>query len=116
MFKKTDKYAHENKMKINYKKTKLMVFNPGYSRDFFPRFNFNNNELEVVEEAKLLGFASCKFCIKSPKHPKFTKWFQRNKKIFPTRAPSTKFCEVSSRTKRFERSPISFLTTILNSM
>ena len=223
MVKKTEEYAHENKMKINYKKTKLMVFNPGYSRDFFPRFNFNNNELEVVEETKLLGlvlrndlsWASntnymvkrsnkklwtlkrlrklgantkdlvdvyckqirsilefsvqvwhpslteedkakiervqksafhiilgqnyksynsalstlkmkslfsrreqlCKnFAQKSLKHPKFTTWFQRNKKIFPTRAPSTKFCEVSSRTKRFERSPISFLTNILNSM
>ena len=27
---KTEKYAEVNKMKINYKKTKLMVFNPGY--------------------------------------------------------------------------------------
>ena len=36
-------------------KTKLMVFNPGISRDFLPRFNFNNRELEVVEETKLLG-------------------------------------------------------------
>ena len=32
-----------------------MVFNPGKSRDFLPRFNFNNDELEVVEEFKLLG-------------------------------------------------------------
>ena len=32
-----------------------MVFNPGKSRDFLPRFSFNNKELEVVEETKLLG-------------------------------------------------------------
>ena len=51
----TEKYAKENKMKVNYRKTKLMVFNPGKSRDFFPRFIFNSMELEVVEEIKLLG-------------------------------------------------------------
>ena len=55
MFEKTEQYAENNKMKINYEKTKLMVFNPGISRDFLPRFNFNNRELEVVEETKLLG-------------------------------------------------------------
>ena len=32
-----------------------MVFNPGKSRDFLKRFSFNNKELEVVEETKLLG-------------------------------------------------------------
>ena len=42
-------------MKINYGKTKLMVFNPGHSRDFLPRFTFNNDELDVVDEFKLLG-------------------------------------------------------------
>ena len=55
MIQKTVQYAENNKMKINYKKTKLMVFNPGTARDIFPRFNFNGDELEVVEETKLLG-------------------------------------------------------------
>ena len=53
--KKTEKYAEMNKMKINYGKTKLMVFNPGHSRDFLPRFTFNDDELDVVDEFKLLG-------------------------------------------------------------
>ena len=52
---KTEQYAKDNLMKINYKKTKVMVFNPGVARDFFPRFSFNNDELEVVERMKLLG-------------------------------------------------------------
>ena len=52
---KTEQYAADNKMKINYKKTKLMLFNPGTKRDFMPRFTFNNKELEVVEETRLLG-------------------------------------------------------------
>ena len=42
-------------MKVNYRKTRLMVFNPGKIRDYFPRFEFNKMELEVVEEVKLLG-------------------------------------------------------------
>ena len=51
----TEKYAQKNKMQVNYRKTKLMVFNPGKSRDFLPRFTFNRMELDVVEEIKLLG-------------------------------------------------------------
>ena len=42
-------------MKVNYRKTKLMVFNPGKIRDFLPRFCCNSMELEVVDEIKLLG-------------------------------------------------------------
>ena len=53
--KQTEEYAAQNKMKINYKKTKLMVFNPAKTMDFSPRFTFNENQLEIVEETKLLG-------------------------------------------------------------
>ena len=31
-----------------------MVFNPGTTRDILPRFIFNGDELEVVDETKLL--------------------------------------------------------------
>ena len=55
MMKKTEDYAEINKMKIKYDKTKLMVFNPGRAKDFMPRFNFNDREIEVVDEYKLLG-------------------------------------------------------------
>jgi hypothetical protein len=220
--KETEQYAIDNNMKLNYKKTKLMVFNPGTARDFLPRFVFNNNELEVVEEIKLLGVvirsdlswgpnteymvkrankklwclrrlkklgaetpdlidvyvkqirsplefavavwhpsltnedrlkiervqksALCiilgqnyksyrsalkhlhieslfsrrnklckKFARKSLKHTKFSKWFKPSTKRTITRNKPTKFCEVYSRTERFKRSPISYLTTILNS-
>ena len=219
--KKTEKYAAVNKMKLNYKKTKLMVFNPGKARDFLPRFTFNNKELEVVEETTLLGviirsdlswgsntsymvhrankklwclrrlkklgastndlvdvyvkqvrsileFAVAvwhpgltnedrlriervqksafgiilgqkyksyrsalrtlqmeslfarrnrmcrKFANKALKHSKFEKWFKPNTSNTVTRAKPTKFCDVYSRTERFKRSPISFLTQLLN--
>ena len=53
--KMTEKYAEENEMRINYKKTKMILFNPGSAKDFHPRFNLSNNEIDLVEETKLLG-------------------------------------------------------------
>ena len=52
---RTQKYAVENGMKVNPKKTKLMLFNPAKSIDFLPSFPFNNEHVELVEETKLLG-------------------------------------------------------------
>ena len=218
----TEHYAEKNKMKINFKKTKLMIFNPARSVDFCPSFSLNDNELETVEETKLLGLIvrsdlswtsntqymvkrankklwclrrlknlgaevedlldvyfkqiRClleygvavwqpsltnedkikiervqksalsiilglkyrsyesalnefnletlsarrirlceKFAIKAQKHPKFTKWFKPNYKKSVTRSKEPKFCEVYYRTERFRKSPISYLTRILNS-
>ena len=42
-------------MKINYKKSKVMIFNPCTSIDFLPELSLDNNELEVVDEIRLLG-------------------------------------------------------------
>ena len=52
---KTKEYATENEMKLNTKKTKLILFNPGWARDFIPEFSVDGSEIEVVEEIKLLG-------------------------------------------------------------
>jgi hypothetical protein len=51
----TQQYAAENQMRINDKKTKLMVFNPCTSVDFAPEFQLNGNQLDVVHEMRLLG-------------------------------------------------------------
>ena len=48
-------YASNNGMRINYKKTKLMVFNPGVARDFMPDFVLDGHHLDLVEETRLLG-------------------------------------------------------------
>ena len=56
-----------------------------------------------------------KFSIKAQKHPKFSKWFKPNTRSSVTRSRKNKFCEVYYRTERFKRSPISYLTSILNS-
>ena len=42
-------------MQVNYRKSKLMVSNPGRSRDFYLMFIVNSSELEVGEEINLLG-------------------------------------------------------------
>ena len=42
-------------MRINYKKTKLMVFNPGVARNFLPEFVLDGHHLDLVEETRLLG-------------------------------------------------------------
>jgi hypothetical protein len=52
---KTKQYADENDIKINLKKTKMMLFNPCTSIDFLPQFAFDDQELEVVEEMRVLG-------------------------------------------------------------
>ena len=48
-------YARLNGMRLNYKKTKFMLFNPGVSRDFIPSLSLDGHDLETVEETRLLG-------------------------------------------------------------
>ena len=54
------------------------------------------------------------FAKTSLKHEKFSNWFKPNLKITKTRLQQPKFCNVYSRTNRFERSPIIYLVKILN--
>jgi hypothetical protein len=42
-------------MQINRKKTKVMAFNPCISWDFMPELKLDYQELEMVEEMRLLG-------------------------------------------------------------
>ena len=51
----TKEYADRNFMKINYDKTKVIVFNPCTKTDFLPEIIVDNHELEVVDEIRLLG-------------------------------------------------------------
>ena len=54
------------------------------------------------------------FSKKAMKHKKHSKWFLLNKNTRITRQPKTKFCPVVARTRRFENSPISYMTKLLN--
>ena len=218
---KTEKFAENNKMRINYKKTKLMVFNPSKLKDFQPKFELSNNPVEVVEESRLLGVVvssalswsantsfmisrankklwflrrlkalgaddedlkdvfvkqirsileyavpvwhssltmgdsiaieriqksalriilshryesyttalsymeleplhlrrntlCMKFARKCLSNTKFSKWFKPDEQVTVTRQQRKKFCNVYSRTVRYEKSPLSYLTNLLN--
>ena len=51
---RTERYATDNEMKFNHKKSKIMLFNPCTSVDFMPLLELEKNELDVVKELKLL--------------------------------------------------------------
>ena len=55
-----------------------------------------------------------KFAVKAVKNEKHTKWFKVNSKAKKTRQNQPSFCPVIARTTRFENSPISYLTKLLN--
>ena len=48
-------YARNHEMKINFAKTKFMLFNPTVNYDFVPQYSALGNEVETYEEMKLLG-------------------------------------------------------------
>ena len=52
---KTQDYALENEMRINYEKTKVMLFNPCRTLDFDPSMVLNGHPINQVKETKLLG-------------------------------------------------------------
>ena len=52
---KTQTYALQNDMKINSRKTKVMVFNPTKSIEFVPNILLEDNKIEQISEIKLLG-------------------------------------------------------------
>ena len=56
-----------------------------------------------------------RFAKKQEKSPKFSQWFKPNTKVTVTRQIQPKYCPVFSRTSRFERSPVSYFTSLLNS-
>ena len=55
-----------------------------------------------------------KFAKRALKHTKFSRWFKLNTKT-DSRLKQPKFCPPVYRTERFKKSPISYLTSLLNS-
>ena len=217
----TAEYASNNQMKINFKKTKMVLFNPCTSVDFMPGLDLVNQEIELVEEIRLLGLTlrsdmkwtsnteqikkkayqklwmmrrlkvlganqkqlidvyekhvrsllelavpawqgsitqserieiervqkaafhialgeeytsyahalnhfnldsleqrrknlCLKFLKKAETHPKHQKWLKKNCVQVNTRQDHSKYCEVLARTERFKKSPLGYLTNLLN--
>ena len=57
---------------------------------------------------------SLKFAKKCAAHPKHKEWFRVNFKTVNTRQGKPKYCPVYSNHTRFDKSPISYLTNLLN--
>ena len=68
--------------------------------------------LDTLEDRII--FLCRKFGNKALKHPKHRNWFKNNTRVTVTRAEQPMFCPVISKTKRFENSPLSYLTSLLN--
>ena len=54
------------------------------------------------------------FAKKAEKHNKFSKWFKVSTNKPNTRQEKKKYCDVVAMHSRFEKSPLSYLTRILN--
>ena len=55
------------------------------------------------------------FAVKSAKHPKFASWFcQNDEKLVNTRSKREKYKPVIARTNKYQRSPLAYLTELLN--
>ena len=52
---KIDQWTHDQKMMINVKKTKTMIFNYTDNYNFTTRMTVNNQNIEVIDSTKLLG-------------------------------------------------------------
>ena len=55
-----------------------------------------------------------KFVKKAEKHQKHRNWFKQNSNAVNTRQTKTKYTEVYAKHSRFKKSPLSFLTNMLN--
>ena len=51
----SEQYAHNDQMKINYKKIKLILFNQCKKLGFIPDISLSVQQIEMVEEIRLLG-------------------------------------------------------------
>jgi hypothetical protein len=83
--------------------------------------NGYSNYQAALEETNLETLASrrrklCKnFAVKASKHPKHNHWFVKNKPPGPnTRSDKSEYKPPLGRLERFKKSPIPYLTNLLN--
>ena len=86
-----------------------VILGMGY-RTYASALELLDHEMLEAWRAKLCT----KFVTKSAKHVKYNNWFNLNTRTTVTRQPQPKYCPVFSSTTRFYKSPISYLTQILN--
>ena len=69
-------------------------------------------QLENLDRRRV--YLSLNFALKAEKHSKFKHWFKPNMKKSITRYKPTKYVPVFGNHARFQRSPLSYLTQLLN--
>ena len=70
------------------------------------------HQLELLESRRI--DLCLRFALKAEKNEKFKHWFKLNLKTSVTRQKPSKYVPVFSNHHRFERSPLSYLTELLN--
>ena len=70
--------------------------------------------LSMKKLSERRGQLCLKFALKCEKHPKFKKWFVPTEKLTRTRQNPSKYIEPFTRTRRFKKSPLPYLTNLLN--
>ena len=81
------------------------------------KYESYNNALQLLELDTLeyrRNLSSLQFALKAEKHEKFQFRFKANEKKINTRQSISKYCNVIANHKRFEQSPLSYLTNLLN--
>ena len=72
-------------------------------------------KISNLEELKIRRRTlSLKFALKCEKSDKFMQWFVPNEHTSITRSIPNKYCKPAARTARFEKSPLHYLTNLLN--
>ena len=68
--------------------------------------------LETLEARRIK--LTMKFGLKAEKNQKFKKWFKPTVKKYNTRIEQLRYCTVKAMHTRFAKSPLSYLTSLLN--
>ena len=72
------------------------------------------NTLKFIDQKTRREKLRLNFALKAEKNAKFSKWFKPNKKRTTTRSKPTKYTQRKSRTRKYEKSSITYLTQLLN--
>ena len=86
-----------------------IILGSGYSTYSSALSYFN---LETLETRRI--HLCEKFSKKAVKHPKHTKWFKINNRTTVTRQEQPKYCPVVAKTRRFQKSPLCYFSSLLN--
>ena len=81
------------------------------------KYNSYSSALKTLDVSKLTDRRKqlcLKFALKCEKSPKFSKWFKLNSRVTKTRKKASKYVDVFSNSARFDKSPINYLTQLLN--